>query len=95
MSTGFEIDALLIIWEEVIPGGAYWSRLIRRGTTLRIIDLEGSRGVSLLCYNADNVIERYNAADTDIQPAQKRREGFKIRMRCLSEVFAGSLVAPE
>ena len=59
-----EIDPALIIWDEVIPGGAYWSRVIQRGTTLRIIDLEGSRGVSMLCYNADNVVERYNAADT-------------------------------
>ena len=59
-----DIDPAVITWDEVIPGGSYWSRVIKRGTTLRIIDLEGSRGVSLLCYNADNVIERYNAADT-------------------------------
>jgi urea carboxylase-associated protein 2 len=58
------LDPTLIIWDEVIPGGAYWSRLIKRGTTLRIIAPEGSRGVSFLCYNADNLIERYNAADT-------------------------------
>jgi uncharacterized protein YcgI (DUF1989 family) len=44
--------------------GAYWSRIIKRGTTLRIIAQEGSRGVSCLCYNTDNLIERYNAADT-------------------------------
>lgn len=59
-----EIDPAFMIGDEVIPGGAYWSQIIQRGTTLRIIDLEGSRGVSLLCYNADNTIERYNAADT-------------------------------
>ncbi len=53
-----------IIWDEVIPGGSYWSRVIRRGTTLRLIDLEGGKGVSFLCYNADNPVERYNAADT-------------------------------
>jgi urea carboxylase-associated protein 2 len=64
MSTGFEIDPSLVSWEETIPGGAYWSRVVPRGKTLRIVDLEGSRGVSLLCYNADNEIERYNAADT-------------------------------
>jgi uncharacterized protein len=60
----FEIDRSLITWDEVIPGGAYWSRVIPRGMTLRLVDPEGSRGVSLLCYNADNAIERYNAADT-------------------------------
>jgi len=59
-----DIGADLILWDEVIPGGAYWSRVIKRGTTLRITDLEGCQGVSFLCYNADNLIERYNAADT-------------------------------
>lgn len=58
------IDPALITWDEVIPGGAYWSRVIKRGTTLRIVAPEGSRGVAFLCYNADNAIERYNAADT-------------------------------
>ncbi len=58
------IDPALMTWDEVIPGGAYWSRIIKRGTTLRLAAPEGSRGVAFLCYNADNAIERYNAADT-------------------------------
>ncbi len=64
MSTDYSIDPALVTWDEVIPGGAYWSRVIKRGTTLRLIAPEGSRGVAMLCYNADNPIERYNAADT-------------------------------
>jgi len=65
MSTALHsIDPALITWDEVIPGGAYWSRVIKRGTTLRLVAPEGSRGVAFLCYNADNTIERYNAADT-------------------------------
>lgn len=59
-----DVEASRIIWHETIPGGAYWTRVIRRHTTLRIIDLEGSRGVSCLCYNADDPVERYNVADT-------------------------------
>ena len=62
--TTFDLDPALIIWEEIIPGGTYWSRIIKKGTTLRISTPEGSRGISFLCYNADNIIERYNAADT-------------------------------
>jgi len=62
--TSYEVQQDRVIWDEVIPGGSYWSRVIRRGTTLRLVDLEGGRGVSFLCYNADNPIERYNAADT-------------------------------
>lgn len=58
------IDPALVTWDEVIPGGAYWSRVIKRGTTLRLLAPEGSRGIAVLCYNADNPIERYNAADT-------------------------------
>ncbi|MBW4578737.1 MAG: urea carboxylase-associated family protein [Tildeniella nuda ZEHNDER 1965/U140] len=58
------INPALVAWDEVIPGGAYWSRVIKHGTTLRLIAPEGSRGVALLCHNADNAIERYNAADT-------------------------------
>lgn len=53
-----------VIWDETIPGGAYWTRVVRRGTTLRLTDPHGSRGVSCLLYNADDPTERYNAADT-------------------------------
>ena len=59
-----QIDSGFVLIEETVPGGAYWSGVIKRGNTLRITDLEGSRGVSMLCYNADNAIERFNAADT-------------------------------
>lgn len=58
------IDPNLVILSDVVPGGSYWYSVIKRGNTLRITDLEGSQGVSMLCYNADHPIERYNAADT-------------------------------
>lgn len=58
------IDPSLILIDETLPGGAYWQGVIKRGNTLRITDLEGSQGVSLICYNADNPIERLNVADT-------------------------------
>ncbi|MBD3883629.1 urea carboxylase-associated family protein [Phormidium tenue FACHB-886] len=59
-----EIDPNLVLLDEVIPGGAYWHGVIKRGNTLRVTDLEGSQGVSLIAYNADNPIERLNVADT-------------------------------
>ena len=52
------------LWQEVIPGGNHWSALIRRGTTLRITDLEGGANLSALLYNADEKLERYNMPDT-------------------------------
>lgn len=53
-----------VLWTETLPGGAHWARRIPVGATLRLTALEGSRGVSCLFYNADDVTERYNAADT-------------------------------
>jgi uncharacterized protein len=53
-----------VLLEETIPGGAYWQGMIKRGNTLRVTDLAGSRGVAMVCYNADNPIERLNVADT-------------------------------
>jgi uncharacterized protein len=58
------LDPSLILSDEKLPGGAYWHAIIKRGKTLRITDLEGSTGVSLIAYNADSPIERYNTADT-------------------------------
>ncbi len=59
-----QINPSLVLLEDVVPGGSYWYGAIKRGNTLRVTDLDGSHGVSMLCYNADNLIERYNAADT-------------------------------
>jgi uncharacterized protein len=59
-----EIDSSLVLLDEKLPGGGYWHGIIKRGNTLRITDLAGSHGVALVCYNADNPIERLNVADT-------------------------------
>jgi uncharacterized protein len=54
----------LIRVDETVPGAAYWQSVIKKGNTLRITDLTGSHGVAMVCYNADNPIERLNVADT-------------------------------
>jgi uncharacterized protein len=64
LSNPAAIEPDLILLNEKLPGGAYWHGVIKRGNTLRVTDLEGSQGVSLICYNADNPIERLNVADT-------------------------------
>ena len=53
-----------LIYEERLRGGQMWSRVIRRGQALSIIDLEGRASVAALFYNADQPVERYNMADT-------------------------------
>ena len=47
-----------------IPARAPWSGLLRRGQTLRLIDLEGQQAVDALFYRADDTAERYSAQDT-------------------------------
>jgi uncharacterized protein len=41
-----------------------WSRLLKAGQTLRIVDLEGQQAVDALLYCAENPEERYSAQDT-------------------------------
>jgi urea carboxylase-associated protein 2 len=58
------LDRQLVLLEDKVRGGDYWTGVIKRGRTVRIIDPHGCHGVSLLCYNADNYLERLNVADT-------------------------------
>lgn len=41
-----------------------WSKIIGRGKTLRMTDLEGKANVGMLLYNAYEKHERYNMPDT-------------------------------
>jgi urea carboxylase-associated protein 1 len=47
----------------VDPGGS-WGALLAKGDVVRFIDLEGQQAVDFLCYNAADVRDRYNAANT-------------------------------
>jgi urea carboxylase-associated protein 1 len=50
--------------DEVIPARGWWSGLVPKGATLRLVDLEGRQAVDFLCYNAADPSDRYSAADT-------------------------------
>ena len=54
-------DAVLDI---VIPARSPWSHRLRRGQTLRLIDLEGQQAVDALFYSAADTAERYSMQDT-------------------------------
>jgi uncharacterized protein len=58
------IAAGAAIAADTVAPGTYWSRVVRRGQTLRIIDVDGAGAATLLAYNADEPSERYNAPDT-------------------------------
>lgn len=53
-----------MLYQDTLPGGKHWSMRIRRGTSLRLIDVEGGANVGMLFYNPENLLERYNAPDT-------------------------------
>jgi urea carboxylase-associated protein 2 len=52
------------LFDEMIQPGATWSHILKRGTSLRITDIEGGGNVGSVFYNADNPTERYNMPDT-------------------------------
>ena len=51
-------------YRKVVPAGAYWMHVVRKGETLRIVDLEGNQAVDTLFFNADDPAEHYSAVDT-------------------------------
>ena len=53
-----------VVADEIIAARAGWSRILKRGEVLRLIDLEGKQAVDFLCYNAGDHEDRYAAADT-------------------------------
>jgi uncharacterized protein len=53
-----------VLWDEPMPGGVQWSGVLQRGTTLRVVDLEGRANVAVLLFNKDQLTERYNMPDT-------------------------------
>jgi urea carboxylase-associated protein 1 len=58
------LDTAKAIYDFTIPANKPWSRIIRKGEILRIIDLEGCQAVDTLFYNAHDTAERYSAQDT-------------------------------
>ena len=53
-----------ILWEETVQPGATWSHVLKRGTALRLTDLEGGANAGALFYNFECPVERYNMPDT-------------------------------
>lgn len=58
------LDEGLIRSRETVPGGWAHALPLARGETLRVVNTQGTPGVSLLFYNAKDRSERFNAGDT-------------------------------
>jgi uncharacterized protein len=53
-----------ILWKERVPPASNWSHVLKRGTALRLTDVDGGANVSALFYNFEIPAERYNMPDT-------------------------------
>ena len=77
-----------VLFEEVVPGGATWSHVLKRGTALRITDPEGGANAGAILFNAANFAERYNMPDTlKAQHIARLTAGFVL----YSDMVAGRL----
>jgi len=52
------------LYADRLEGGSHWSLVMRRGTRLRLVDIEGGANLGMLLYNPLDKLERYNAPDT-------------------------------
>ncbi len=52
------------LFSDLIPGASHWSLVVPAGNTLQFTDVEGGANLSLMFYNPQNLLERYNAPDT-------------------------------
>jgi urea carboxylase-associated protein 1 len=58
------LDPAAAAYVQELPAGEPWLHTLKRGQTLRILDLMGNQAVDTLFYNADDPAERYSATDT-------------------------------
>lgn len=64
MNVASIIEPAVHPFDGVVPAGAPWAGRIRSGQSLRITDLKGRQAVDFLCYNANDIEERYSAPNT-------------------------------
>jgi hypothetical protein len=53
-----------VVLKEILPSSVKWSKIIKRGQTVRLKALGENASLSAMFYNASNVAERFNSADT-------------------------------
>ena len=58
------LDPASAAYRKVIPAGDYWMHVVKRGETLRIVDLKGNQAADTLFFDAADPADRYSAIDT-------------------------------
>ena len=59
-----QLDPSQAVLRQTVLAGDYYLHVVKRGQTIRILDLEGNQAADTLFYNADDPAERYSAIDT-------------------------------
>ncbi len=59
-----KLDPIDAVLDEVCLAGDPWAKVLQRGQTLRIVDLEGNQAVDTIFYSAADVGERYSLTHT-------------------------------
>jgi urea carboxylase-associated protein 2 len=68
-----------LLWEYTVPAGTHWSGLLRRGVALRLTDIDGGANCSMIFFNPEQKLERYNMPDT----LKAQHTGMLTRGHCL------------
>jgi len=55
---------MTVLHEEYLPGGWTWSHVVKRGTSLKLTDVDGGACAAALFFNPLDTSERYNMPDT-------------------------------
>jgi uncharacterized protein YcgI (DUF1989 family) len=69
-ATPTDVDPSRLSWAESVPAGSYATKVLGRGTRLRLTDPDGRACAHLLLFRADAPWERLNVADTIKVPWQ-------------------------
>ncbi|WP_111977605.1 urea amidolyase associated protein UAAP2 [Algibacillus agarilyticus] len=59
-----QFEAKNAVISDTVKAGDYYLKVIKKGQTVRILDLEGNQAADTLFYNAADPAERYSACDT-------------------------------
>ena len=58
------LQADAAVRRDIVPAGDYYMEVVKKGQTVRLLDLEGNQAADTLFYNANDPAERYSAIDT-------------------------------
>src|SRR4051794_9706485 len=59
-----QLDPKSAVFDQIVDSGCGFTKVIRKGQIIRIVDVEGNQAVDTLFYSAGDPTERYSAVDT-------------------------------